>query len=89
MHGENTCLISRLTDRKLTINIWRYNFIYVAGFACKRKEVSGSRFWGYFQKTCGTPENFFKHCFVLNHCPLAFMKVNYYNLEFFELEYDR
>ncbi|XP_074653430.1 uncharacterized protein LOC141907621 [Tubulanus polymorphus] len=45
----------------------------VKGFECERTEVSGSRFWGFFQKTCVTAENFFKHCFVHNHCPFAFM----------------
>ncbi|KAK6182341.1 hypothetical protein SNE40_010050 [Patella caerulea] len=45
----------------------------IAGLDCKRSEVTGSRFWGYFRKLCGTPENFFKHCFVYNMCPMAFM----------------
>jgi len=46
----------------------------ILGFSCKRKEVSGSRFWTFFKSICGRPENFFKSCFVLNYCPLAFMK---------------
>lgn len=36
-------------------------------------QVSGARFWGLFKKLCGTPENFFKSCFVHNYCPVAFL----------------
>jgi len=46
----------------------------IQGFSCKRKEVSGSRFWAFVKSICLSPENFFKSCFVLNYCPLAFMK---------------
>ncbi|KAK3582712.1 hypothetical protein CHS0354_039748 [Potamilus streckersoni] len=45
----------------------------ILGLHCSRREVSGSRFWEYFKKKCGIPENFFKHCFVHNICPLTFM----------------
>lgn len=45
----------------------------IEGFACKRREVSGERFWGFFEKKCKNPETFFKNCFVYNHCPLAFL----------------
>lgn len=45
----------------------------ITGLDCHRSEVSGSRFWGFFRKVCGTPEVFFRHCFVHNLCPLAFM----------------
>ena len=43
-------------------------------------QVSGSRFWGFFQKTCGSPENFFRFCFVHNLCPLIFMNEKAKNL---------
>ena len=45
----------------------------IQGFACKRREVSGERFWKFFEDKCKTPEVFFKNCFVYNYCPLAFM----------------
>uniref|UniRef100_H2ZNR8 Uracil-DNA glycosylase-like domain-containing protein n=1 Tax=Ciona savignyi TaxID=51511 RepID=H2ZNR8_CIOSA len=45
----------------------------VEGLGCTRTEVSGARFWGFMAKLCGTPEQFFRHCFVHNYCPLAFM----------------
>jgi single-strand selective monofunctional uracil DNA glycosylase len=46
----------------------------VEGFACKRSEVSGSRFWGWARDRFGTPERFFARFFVANYCPLAFME---------------
>jgi len=45
----------------------------IEGFGCKRREVSGERFWRFFEMKCKTPDVFFKDCFVYNHCPLAFM----------------
>ncbi|KAL3837608.1 hypothetical protein ACJMK2_022955 [Sinanodonta woodiana] len=45
----------------------------ILGLHCLRREVSGSRFWEYFKKRCRIPDNFFKHCFVHNICPLTFM----------------
>ena len=48
----------------------------VLGFACTKSEPSGKRFWDLFQNLCGKPENFFKHAFIYNYCPLAFMKEN-------------
>lgn len=45
----------------------------ITGFDCTRKEVSGLRFWGFFRELCKTPENFFRHSYVHNYCPLAFM----------------
>ena len=44
----------------------------IEGFNCLKAEQSGLRFWGVIQQLCETPENFFKHCFVYNWCPLAF-----------------
>lgn len=48
----------------------------ILGLSCTRQEISGQKFWGLFEKICGTPENFFKSAFVYNYCPLAFMKNN-------------
>ena len=45
----------------------------VLGFACTRREVSGSRLWGLFAERFGTPDRFFAQHFVLNYCPLAFL----------------
>uniref|UniRef100_A0A2M4ARW7 Putative single-strand selective monofunctional uracil dna glycosylase n=1 Tax=Anopheles triannulatus TaxID=58253 RepID=A0A2M4ARW7_9DIPT len=44
----------------------------VDGLSCKREEQSGKRWWGLFKELCGTPESFFRACFVYNLCPLAF-----------------
>ncbi|XP_058130049.1 single-strand selective monofunctional uracil DNA glycosylase [Anopheles ziemanni] len=44
----------------------------VEGLSCTREEQSGKRWWGLFQELCGTPEAFFRSCFVYNLCPLAF-----------------
>lgn len=46
----------------------------VQGFACKRSEVSGSRFWGWARDRFGTAEGFFERFFVANYCPLVFME---------------
>ena len=46
----------------------------VSGFSCPRQEVSGRRLWGWAKAHYGTPEAFFKHFFVINYCPLAFME---------------
>lgn len=45
----------------------------VQGFACERREVSGTRFWGWARDRFGTPGRFFKDFFVWNYCPLSFM----------------
>ena len=45
----------------------------VLGFACTRREISGSRLWGLFAERFGTPDRFFAEHFVLNYCPLAFL----------------
>ncbi len=46
----------------------------ISGVDCPRSEVSGLRMWGLFQKRYGKPSEFFKHNFVANYCPLAFME---------------
>ena len=45
----------------------------IAGFACSRSEVSGTRFWGWARDRFGTPDRFFGRVFVANWCPLVFM----------------
>ncbi|EZA51937.1 single-strand selective monofunctional uracil DNA glycosylase [Ooceraea biroi] len=45
----------------------------VTGFQCPRSEVSGFRLWGLFRQYCGKTENFFRHAYMHNYCPLAFM----------------
>ncbi|KAJ3647650.1 hypothetical protein Zmor_019515 [Zophobas morio] len=52
----------------------------VLGFACTRSEVSGDRLWNVLKKLCGSPEVFFKNCFVYNYCPLALLKSDGGNL---------
>jgi single-strand selective monofunctional uracil DNA glycosylase len=46
----------------------------VEGFACRRREISGRRLWGWAQERYGTPESFFAHFFVVNYCPLLFIE---------------
>ena len=48
----------------------------VLGFACRRREVSGQRLWGWARERFGTPEAFFARFFVLNYCPLCFMEAS-------------
>jgi single-strand selective monofunctional uracil DNA glycosylase len=45
----------------------------IQGLACSRSEVSGTRFWTLFKQLCGTPDTFFKNCYVHNYCPFCFM----------------
>lgn len=45
----------------------------VTGFDCPRREVSGSRLWGWARDTFKTPSAFFKRFFVANYCPLMFL----------------
>ncbi len=45
----------------------------ILGFDCPRKEVSGSRLWGWAKDRFKTPDAFFRNFFVWNYCPLAFM----------------
>lgn len=46
----------------------------IAGFDCKRSEVSGERLWGLFAKRFGAADRFFAGHFVANYCPLAFIE---------------
>ena len=46
----------------------------VLGFACRRSEISGTRFWGWARDRHGTAERFFERFFVANWCPLIFIE---------------
>ncbi len=48
----------------------------VLGFACRRREVSGQRLWGWARERFGRPEAFFARFFVLNYCPLCFLEAS-------------
>ncbi|MDW8246799.1 MAG: hypothetical protein RMJ84_09485 [Sandaracinaceae bacterium] len=52
----------------------------VLGFACKRPEISGRRFWGWIRKHHPNPHTFFSKALVWNWCPLAFFDANGRNL---------
>lgn len=52
----------------------------VEGLNCKRKEVSGERFWHLIQSVSQVPENFLARCTVYNHCPLAYMGITGKNI---------
>ena len=52
----------------------------ILGFACRRREVSGQRLWGWARDAFGTPERFFARFFVLNYCPLCFLSESGANL---------
>jgi single-strand selective monofunctional uracil DNA glycosylase len=52
----------------------------IAGFACHRSEVSGTRFWGWARDRFGTAEGFFDRIYVANWCPLVFMAESGRNL---------
>jgi len=46
----------------------------IQGFACTRSEVSGRRLWGLFADRFPRAEDFFADHFVLNYCPLVWMR---------------
>jgi single-strand selective monofunctional uracil DNA glycosylase len=48
----------------------------IEGFDCPRCEISGTRLWGWIRDRFGTPEAFFRDCFVANYCPLVFMEAS-------------
>lgn len=52
----------------------------VLGFACERSEVSGRRLWGLFAERYPRAEEFFAGHFVLNYCPLVWMRESGANL---------
>jgi single-strand selective monofunctional uracil DNA glycosylase len=52
----------------------------IEGFACPRREVSGSRLWGWAEARFKAPSKFFERFFVVNYCPLVFMEQGGKNL---------
>jgi single-strand selective monofunctional uracil DNA glycosylase len=46
----------------------------IEGFACPRREVSGTRLWSWARERWGTPAAFFRTFAVWNYCPLAFLE---------------
>jgi len=52
----------------------------VDGFACRRREVSGTRLWSWARERFGRPEAFFRRFFVVNWCPLLFLEASGRNL---------
>lgn len=52
----------------------------VLGFACERSEVSGRRLWGLFAERHPDARDFFANHFVLNYCPLVWMRETGANL---------
>ena len=46
----------------------------ILGFECSKREVSGSRLWGWAKDKFKSPNYFFKDFFVWNYCPLVFME---------------
>ena len=52
----------------------------IDGFACRRREVSGQRLWGWARDRFATPERFFARYFVVNYCPLCFLAESGANL---------
>jgi len=45
----------------------------ILGFFCPRREVSGTRLWGWARDRFGTPQRFFQRYFIANYCPLCFL----------------
>ena len=46
----------------------------IDGLMCSRREVSGSRLWGWASERFESPQAFFDRFFVWNYCPLSFME---------------
>jgi single-strand selective monofunctional uracil DNA glycosylase len=46
----------------------------IAGFSCRRSEISGQRLWNLFAARFKQPETFFAEHIVMNYCPLAFLE---------------
>ena len=46
----------------------------ILGFESTRREVSGTRLWGWARARYGSPAAFFREFFVWNYCPLAFLE---------------
>lgn len=61
----------------------------VLGFACRRREGSGQRLWGWAKDRFGVPEAFFARFFVGNYCPLCFFLQDGTNLTPDRLPWDQ
>ncbi|NBW96367.1 MAG: single-stranded DNA-binding protein [Planctomycetia bacterium] len=48
----------------------------VEGFACRRREVSGRRLWGWVRDRFGSADAFCERFFVANYCPLVFLEAS-------------
>jgi single-strand selective monofunctional uracil DNA glycosylase len=48
----------------------------VLGFDCPRREVSGTRLWGFMERRFGSSEQMRQALFVYNYCPLSFMSAS-------------
>jgi single-strand selective monofunctional uracil DNA glycosylase len=48
----------------------------IFGFECQRREVSGTRLWGWAQARFGSCDAFFQRFFVVNYCPLVFLEAS-------------
>lgn len=48
----------------------------ILGMASPRREVSGTRLWGWARERFAVPEAFFARFFVHNYCPLCFMEAS-------------
>ncbi len=46
----------------------------IQGFSCSRREISGSRLWGFIAEKFSKPELFFENFYVANYCPLVFLE---------------
>ena len=46
----------------------------IEGFACRRSEVSGRRFWSWARGRFGSAAGFSRRFLVANYCPLVFME---------------
>ncbi len=46
----------------------------VQGFACPRREVSGTRVWEAIEAEFGTARRFFARAFIVSYCPLLFLE---------------
>lgn len=52
----------------------------ILGWQCRRSEVSGRRLWGFLRDHYPRAEDFFRHGYVANYCPLAFLEESGRNL---------
>jgi single-strand selective monofunctional uracil DNA glycosylase len=46
----------------------------ITGWACSRREISGTRLWGCIRQRYPDPQDFFRLGFVASFCPLVFLE---------------